>query len=303
MAFPLAAVGAGLSAVGALGSLFGKKKSSQPAVQSISSLSPQQQRVQSRLAKILTEGGTPYTGARVAPIGLNEDYLQNYLRSALETGRPGIERQLRGEFPEEYFNQAIADPTRQQFNERVAPLIRENAELTGNRFADRTAIELGQARGDVESGILRERGRFGLETYRDPLAATQGLTSALLGAEDLFAVPRSIEQARLDKQFEEFLRTNPDSGGMIDAMLRFVGTPTQAAYAPQPREESIFPSLLTAGTSLLGSSYLSDALRGGSTGSTTARIASRLPGILRSGPRYADITSGGVSGAYPYGTF
>jgi len=270
---PFTIASLGLTAAGALGGLFGKKKKSE--VGTIDTRTDEQKAVSSRLAKILTEGGAPFGGARVADLEPNERLVQNFLRDALNTARPGIDRQLSGEFPEEFFNQAIADPTRQQFNERVAPIIRENSELTGNRFADRSAIELGQARGDVEKGILQERGRFGLETFRDPLNATQGLTSALAGASDIFAIPRTIEQAKLDAQFSEFLRTNPESGGMIDAMLQFTSQSPLAANVGD-QEESIFPSLLQAGTSLLGSQSLLKALQGGGTTGTASRLSNVL---------------------------
>lgn len=269
----LALMGSGLAT-----SLFGKKKPATP--QTIDTRTPEQQAVSSKLAKILTQGGAAYGGARTATLTSDESYLQDYMRQGLETARPGINRLLSGEFPEEYFNQAIADPTRRQFNERVAPVIRENSELTGNRFADRSAIELGQARGDVESSILAERGKFGLETYRDPLNAAGALSSTLNNAEQLFSVPRTIEQAKLDMEFQEFLRTNPDSGGMIEAMLQFGNQSPLAAFMPN-QEQSIGPSLLSAGASLYGSNQITNALNSGPTGygqsglSTAQRLAQR----------------------------
>ena len=252
----------GLALGGAGLAMGNKKKSSDPTL--TNTLTPDQQRVSSQLTKLLTQGGAKYGAPRVAELTGNEAYTQNFMRSALETARPGIERQLSGEFPEEYFNQAIADPTRRQFNDRVAPVIRENSELTGNRFADRSAVELGQARGDVESSILAERGKFGLETYRDPLNAASQLTGALNNAETLFAVPRSIEQAKLDADFEEFMRTNPDSGGLIDAMMNFTNQGQNFLTQPN-QQEGLGPSLLQAGTSLYGSAQLTQALQGFST--------------------------------------
>lgn len=265
---PLTIAGLASTAAG-LFSSFSKKKQSQPSL--IDTRTDDQKLVDSRLAKILTQGADPYGGARVAGMTPDERYTQSFMRQGFEAAMPGILRQLSGEFPEEYFNQAIADPTRRQFNERVAPVIRENSELTGNRFADRSAIELGQARGDVESSILQERGRFGLETYRDPLNAATQLTGALNNAEALFSVPRTIEQARLDAEFNEFMRTNPESGGLIDAMLRFSSGSPYSAYSPTPTE-GIGPSLIAAGGSLLGAGATSRALGGfGSEADSTVR--------------------------------
>lgn len=263
---PFSLAGAISTGAGLIGSLFGGKKKASSQPQLIDTRTPEQKAVSAQLTKLLTQGAAPYNGARVAGMTGNEDYTQNYLRNALETAKPGIDRQLSGQFPEEYFNQAIADPTRKQFNNQVAPIIKENSTLTGNRFADRSAIELGTARGQVEDSILQQRGQFGLETYRDPLNATSQLTQTLQGAENIFAVPRTIEQAKLDAQFQEFLRTNPDSGGLIDAMLNFTNQGQNAAYVPN-QEQSVYPSLLQAGTSLLGSSSLTNAIQGGSTAS------------------------------------
>ena len=251
-------------ALGGAGLFMGSKKQKTQEPTLTNTLTPEQQAVSSRLSRLLTQGGAKYTDPRVAAMTGNEAYTQNYMRNALETAQPGINRQLSGEFPEEFFNQAIADPTRRQFNERVAPIIQENSTLTGNRFADRSAIELGQARGDVESSILAERGKFGLETYRDPLNAATQLTGALQGAENLFAVPRTIEQAKLDADFQEFLRTNPDSGGLIDAMLNFTGQGQNFATQPN-QQQGLGPSLLQAGTSLLGNTMLTKALQNGGT--------------------------------------
>lgn len=264
---PLTISGLVTAGTGLLGGIFGnKKKKSEPQI--IDSRTPEQKAVSAKIAKLLTEGAAPYTGARVAGMTGGEDYVQTALMRALQMAQPGIDRQLKGEFPEEFFNQAIADPTRRQFNEKVAPIIQENSTLTGNRFADRSAIEMGTARGEVESGIIQQRGQFGLETYRDPLNAANTLTNVLAQAENIFSVPRTIQQAKLDADFQEFMRTNPDAGGLIEAMLSFTNQNQQAAFMPQ-QQQSIFPSLVQAGGSLLGTASMTNALKG--TPQTVAR--------------------------------
>lgn len=289
----------GSLALGGAGLAMGNKKSKQGAPTLTNTLTPEQQAVSSQLSKILTQGGAKYNGARVVGLTGNEAYGQNFMRSALETARPGIERQLSGQFPEEYFNQAIADPTRRQFNDRVAPIIRENSELTGNRFADRSAIELGQARGDVESSILAERGKFGLETYRDPLNAVSGLTGALQGAEQLFAVPRTIEQAQLDADFQEFLRTNPDSGGLIDAMLNFTNQGQNFVQGGDPGQEGMGPSLLSAGTSMFGNMTMANALGGNTTTqNAVTNTKSTLDRVLQRVQRPYYTTAIGTQGGF-----
>lgn len=298
---PLTMIGVGSSLVGALGGLFGKKKKQDTTPTLTNTLTPDQQAVSSKLTQILTQGGAKYGAPRVAPLTAQEGNVNNYLSNALNIAAPGIERQLSGQFPEEYFNQAIADPTRRQFNDRVAPIIKENSELSGNRFADRSAIELGQARGDVESSILAERGKFGLETYRDPLNALSGLTGALQGAENIFAVPRTIEQAKMDADFQEFLRTNPDSGGLIDAMLQFTNQGQNVATAPAPQQESIFPSLFTAGTSLLGNQSLVNALGGNGQTTTQNAVTNTRSTLDRMLMRLSPTTGiRSVASVYPY---
>jgi hypothetical protein len=267
----------GIGIVGTLGlGVYGatqKQKSQGP--QLIDTQSPQQKAVSSKLAQILTQGGAAYTGDRVADQSANERYLTGNLRSAYDKSQMGIDRLLSGQFPEEYFNQAIADPTRQQFEEDVAPQIRENQTLTGNRFADRSAIEMGRARGDVEKGILQERGRFGLETYRDPLTTLQGLAQISPYAQEQFAQERAVQQAKLDAEFDEFLRTNPDSGGLISAMMQFGQQSPYMAFQPQ-QQQSALPGALSGMSSLLSAQIYANASKGnsGSYGSSSGSYGS-----------------------------
>lgn len=249
------------------------KKKAPAGPELIDTRSPEQKAVSSKLAQILTQGGAAYDGARVADMTGNEGFTGDYMKNALMTAQPGINRLLSGEFPQEYFDQAVADPARRDFNTKVAPGMRENSELTGNRFADRSAIEMGTARGEVEASINAERGKFGLETYRDPINTMSTLSSVLNNAENLFAVPRTIEQAKLDAGFEEFMRTNPDAGGMIDAMMQFGNQSPMSAYVPQ-QQEGIGSSLIGMGGSMIGS-YLAGGggllgASGAAGGSTTA---------------------------------
>lgn len=262
----LASAGSGIAS-----SLFGKKKkSSETGPQLIDTRSPEQKAVSSKLSSILLNGGTPYDKARVAGMTDNEAFTGDYMRRALETAGPGINRLLNGEFPEEYFNQAVADPARRDFNTKVAPVMRENSELTGNRFADRSAIEMGTARGEVEAGITQTRGQFGLETYRDPINTMSALSGVLNSAENLFAVPRTIEQAKLDADFEEFMRTNPDAGGLIEAMMQFGNQSPYTAYVPQ-QQEGIGPSLIGLAGSLAGASM---SANGGNLFGTGSQVTS-----------------------------
>jgi len=182
-----------------------------------------QRAVQDQIANILLNGGAPYDGQRIAGLGANEQNIQGFLGRALTTAEPGIQRLLSGQFPEQFFNQAIADPARRDFGNITVPLLNENAELTGNRFADRSAIAKGQAAGDLESAILSERGKLGLNTLRDPINTLSTLSGTLGNLQNVAQVPRTVEQADLDFQFNEFLRTNPDSGGLLQAMLQFSG--------------------------------------------------------------------------------
>lgn len=184
-------------------------------------LTPGQAAIDDLVRRLATRGADPYTGQRVAGLTGNEQALQAGSRSIMNAAIPGLTRALSGEFPEEYFNQAVADPTRRQFNERVAPVIRESQALTGNRFADRSAIEMGQARGDVESGILQERGNWGRESMYAPAKYSANVANALNAFGDVFDNERLIEQAQLDANYEQFLKTNPFSGGLTQLLLGY----------------------------------------------------------------------------------
>lgn len=197
----------------------------QSGAQYYDSFNPGQQQVNDLLAQILSQGGAPYTGQRVAPLTPGEANVQAGTQKALASYLPAITKILSGQWgpdQESYFNQAVADPMRRQFNERVAPVIRENSALTGNRFADRSAIELGQARGDVESSITQQRGQAAMDNYYAPAKYGSAITSALTGFGNIAGLERQVQQQQLDSQFEEFMRTNPQAGGQLNAMLSYL---------------------------------------------------------------------------------
>jgi hypothetical protein len=219
------------SAVGGAISSKTKQGSSGASASQTSSYQPTagQAAVDALIQRLSTQGADPYTGQRVAPLTGNEQALQGTTRQILDSSAPAIARILQGGWgpdQESYFNAAVADPTRRQFEQRVAPAMNENAALTGNRFADRTAIQKGQAYGDVESGILQKRGEAAQESYYAPLKYGPSAAATLGGFEDIFQTERNVNQAQDDANYNEFLRTNPYAGGLLTSLLTgYAGTP------------------------------------------------------------------------------
>jgi hypothetical protein len=216
-----------------IGGMVGNKKSSSGGssgggngAEYYDSYDPNQQAVNDLIGRILTQGGTPYNGARVAGMTGDQNAVQSGSRSAFNSAMPALTRILSGQFgPEQQqaFDEGVANPARRQFNLNVRPEMRENAALTGNRFADRTAIAEGRAVGELESGITTARAGAQQEAYYAPAKYGTQITNALAGFGNIFALPQQQQQAQLDADYAEWARTTPESGSQLPSMLDYLG--------------------------------------------------------------------------------
>lgn len=248
-------------AISAISGALNKKSSgssNSATPQFYNTLTPGQQAVDSAMQRLLTQGADPYNGQRVAGLTSSEQRLQSGAGDALDAFLPALTRILSGQFgPEQQqaFDQGVADPMRRQFNLNVRPEMRENAAMTGNRFADRTAIAEGRAVGELESGIAQSRAQAQQQAYYAPGQYGPALTGALQTMGNTLSLPRQLQQQQLDVDFSEFMRINPNSGGLLSSMMSYINSPQNMAVMPQGYQ-TVGPGAAQAGAYGVASSML-----------------------------------------------
>jgi len=170
--------------------------------------------------------GKAYEGERIAGLGENEELIQSLLGGTIE----GIPQQfdaiqaalaplLSGDPSDfdEYFTQTIQDPLLETFNEDVLPTLSRTFGPTDFFGSDRFGANV-DATENLTDALTRERARTGFETRESALDRSLqaadisrllpgGEVNALQGTQTLSQIPRGLEQAGLDVEFEEFLRT------------------------------------------------------------------------------------------------
>jgi hypothetical protein len=175
---------------------------------------------------------------------------------------------LSGEFPEEYFQTSIADPTRYAFEEEVRPAIKESYAGPGTYWSGARAEEEAKKHSEMEMGLAAIRGELGHQARQLALQAIgpaneflklpmeqQIAQLASVGTYmEAAALPRLIKQHALDIAYQEFIRTRPENQPYLQAMLSMLGIPMMGTYGveeqPGPGAQvgnligSIFPLIL-----------------------------------------------------------
>lgn len=221
----------------------------------VAGLSPFEERGLVNLDELLSAGRAPLFGK-----------AETALDPALE-GAPSTE--ISPEITEEFFRTSIFDPAFKDLQETLIPEI--ESQFAGNFFSSARAgatTEAIEAFGSEQAGILAEI-QFANEQQRIALeesAAARQLTAAgqatELGAleeavslgrieasQTFGSLPRRLEQARLDAEFDEFIRTLPEFNPVIAQALSFLGTPGLTAVI-DPGTESPFGDILGAAATI-----------------------------------------------------
>jgi len=225
-------------------------------VQSLPTMSPEQQATLNRLLKefnvgdTLEGGGQPFGGQLTAGVsdleGLSLEALeQKILQRATGEGagaeaETALTKMLQtGGAPvnfEDFFQKAIRDPAVQDFTEMILPEITRRFGSSGAFGSDRVAAEqqatqrlnkelVGarsglayQTQSDAQERILKAIGLTpGVET-----ADTENLLKLMAGG----ALPREIEQARLTAEYGEFQRQQDEKARRLNQVLAALGLKT-----------------------------------------------------------------------------
>ncbi len=267
-----ALIGAG---IGMAASKAGKER--KPSVQKFETLTPEQKRVAEAFEKYLTprigKGVETYTEPVVAGITPSETAALSRLRTLTGTqypevtstyldylkGRPLYE--ISPDITKQYYEEAIAKPAIREYKERILPLIEEGYIGGPGYWSSPRALARERALEDLSESLLAKRAEL---VYSDELSRRKALESAaeraltagrglreLTGEEftrakqtlQAEALPRILEQAQLDWNYREFLRTRPESAPYLQYALQFLGIPMMGYVGFQGRE-GILPELI-----------------------------------------------------------
>lgn len=235
----------------------------------------------------------PFKGERVAGIsGIEGQGLEN-LSGMLTADRaplfgraeaaltPGLEgapsTEIRPELTEEFFRKSIYDPALKNLREDIIPEI--ESQFAGNFFSSARAGATSEAVGDFgeqQASILAElqyadeQARRGLAESAAGRQLTASGQAVGLGAleeqigmgrieasQTFGSLPRRLQQARLDAEFNEWIRTLPEYSPVIEQALRFLGTPGLSLAVSQG-SQGIGGSLIGA-AGMLGAAKLMPA--------------------------------------------
>jgi hypothetical protein len=201
--------------------------------------------------------GEPTT--EISPEITEEFYRTSIFDPAFRDLQDVIIPEIEGQYAGNFYSSARADATTEaitDFGEYQAALL---AEL---QYADEQA-----RRGLEESAAERQLAAVGPATELGQVQEATALGRIQAG-QTFGALPRLLEQARLDAAFDEFIRTLPEYNPVIGQSLSFLGLPGMTAVV-DPGTESGFGDILTS-AAMLGAGYLSG---GGTTAASGSIIA------------------------------
>jgi hypothetical protein len=236
--------------------------------------SPEQKGISAQLSSFLGtylgQQQPVYEGERVAGMSDLEQLGLGQIAGASTSGvnQASIAALLKGlsgtpsttinpETTQNYFQKAIADPTRKQFSEYTLPGIKESfagpggagywsgargrAEMESRQdMEDKLSAqhanltyqdELAQ-RGLAESAASRQQGAIG----QSMLPYQQALTTMQAGG-----LPRQLEQMRLQSEMQKFMEARPDLSPVINQALSFLGQTQTTSYYEQSTLEKLLP--------------------------------------------------------------
>ena len=245
----------------AASSLFGKKKeegSSVPATANLPGFQVQAGQALSDYVKKYLSGYTPgkgYEGQRVAGMSDFEGLGLNRLNEFLGAPELGDLFGANKQMLMDTLGGKFADPSQSPFIKAMIGLSNRNlqdsidasrrsAGSRGAYFTDSALREEGRLREGANLGLDATVGDFinqerGRQLQASPLAQVLEKYSQLevplakvSASQDLGALPRLLEQAGLESQYQEFLRKQGELGGVVGVAQNLYGTntPTTPAY-------------------------------------------------------------------------
>lgn len=171
----------------------------------------------------------------------------------------GFGNLLSGKFPEKDFQTGFVEPSWREFDKYQKPLIEEQyADPGGGGYwrGARADAVMGGA-GDVASDLSSKRAQLNLAAKEWPGKYAPGIAQYQEAQARIQEIPRMIEQMGLDKQYNEWVRTRPESLPYLQLALDFLNIGSGTARY-QPFQQNAWGSVLQgAGQGLMMGSAMS----------------------------------------------
>ena len=244
-------------------------ESEEGGVQTIGTMSPEQQSLMAALGPWLQsrigQGLPGWEGAFTAPLseyeqtgmGLLGDYIGGGIGDTAEMGLGAYQQALQGLSPEQVHQQYMkytAPAEARYLKEQLIPTFKESMVPGGALRSTGTERGIGDIVskfGEGQMGRIGERitseraGARSMLPYLSQMSSLEGGMPQIEAALQYGQIPRMIEQAELQAQIQEFIRTTPELSPILNQMQQFLGHQTMAAYN-QPFQPSPFMQFLGA---------------------------------------------------------
>lgn len=151
-----------------------------------------------------------------------------------------------GNYNEGDFNKQFADeisnPTFDNFKNNISPYLAQELPSFGTQRANVIARSLG----DLQNNVLQQR-FTAREAAKDRALSAVGQSADYLGkSAQIQAVPREIQQAGLDRQYNAFTAANASKQNAVNQALQFLGISTGSVT----QEPTTLGNVATLGTTV-----------------------------------------------------
>lgn len=203
------------------------------AVKMISTLNPDQQQVGGDLRQTFQNQaaagprGWQYTGQLDAPMGQGEQGVidNNARMNAIAGNTFGQIGTYDPNKTNEDFNKYIQQPSLQNWQANEAPYLRE--QLSG--FSSEQGNVLNRGLQTLNNNLSQQRMGYHQQAQVNALNALSGANTYNQGSMAIQSVPREIQQAGLDRHYQNFVQGNQAYQNSVNQMLGYLGIQTQAA--------------------------------------------------------------------------
>lgn len=218
-------VAVGGAALGGAAGYFGSRKGKRDPY---GTLNPEQKQVTQGLGSAfqqqLNRGPQQYSGQFIENISPEETAnIANYSR--LNTLRGDSLGSIFSSSPEALnseFDTQVANPTLDYYKRNIQPLTEEN--LSG--FSTDRGRIVGSQLTDLAGNLAQQRFDAQQRRRDQIINASGALNQAGTTSAGIYAIPREIKQAGLDRAYADYLQANEQHANSINQMLQFLGIST-----------------------------------------------------------------------------
>lgn len=178
---------------------------------------------------------------------------------------------------DQQFDTEITNPTLQNFTRNIQPLLEESLPS----FSTARGNVISRNLGDLQNNLLQQRYAARGAAKDRALSALSGSNNYFQGAANIQSIPREIQQAGLDRQYQNFVTANSQKQNSLQNALSFLGLST-GTYQQPPDNLSRLLNIAKTGVQVAGLFNPATApFSAASLGSSAAGSGGINPGSLQ----------------------